>query len=171
VANLLRGEVPFRAAGRDLFVCYGTRELAEIQTALGFRRPDPFQPDVAEEVDEPSLKDGKPKLDGKGMATFRKVRVLVDAAERQRRMLTAFEAAWLRPDPEAALVCFRISLRPWERESGAKLSEEEFHRIAQALGLARINLLHMEAIGHGIYLKGEEDGEGKAAGAASVSTT
>jgi hypothetical protein len=172
--NMNRGEVPFRAAARDLFVCYETPEIAAIQAALGFRRPDPFQPDVVEEVDEPvTEKDAKgfpkPKLDEKGLAVFRRTRILVDAAERQRRMIAAFEAMWMQPDPEAALVIFRIGLRPWERQSATKLSDDAFLEIARALGLARINLLHMQAVAHGVYLKGEEDDEGKAP--ASVSMT
>lgn len=181
MANLFRGEVPFKAAGRELFACYGTRELAEIQTALGFRRPDPFQPDKVEEVDEPVVERVKvdedwaerQKLDDQGLPLFRRTRVLVDHAERQRRMLAAFEAVWMRPDPEAALVIFRISLKPWERRVVTKLLDSEFAQIVNALGMTRINLIHMQAIAHGVYLKGEEeeDGEGKVAGAASVSTT
>jgi hypothetical protein len=181
VANLFRGEVPFKAAGRDLFVCYGTPELAEIQTALGFRRPDPFQPDRVEEVDEPILERAKvgekwverQKLDEQQLPAFRRTRVLVDHAERQRRMLAAFEAVWMQPDPEAALVIFRISLKAWERRVVTKLLDSEFAQIVRALGVTRINLLHMQAIAHGVYLKGEEeeDGEGKATGAVSVSTT
>lgn len=176
MANIIRGEVPFRAAGRDLFVCYGTREVAEVQTALGFRRPSPHQPDVAEEVDEPVEELGadgqrKPKTDALGVV-YRKVRVLVDAAVRQRRMIDAFQAVWMQPDPDAALVCFRVGLQRWERQHGVKLSEQDFGAIVQALGLARIHLLHMEAVSVGLYLKGEEeDSEGKAESVVSVSST
>lgn len=174
MANLIRGEVPFRAAGRDLFVYYGTREIAEVQAALGFRRPDPFQPDVVEEVDVAVEEDGTPKLDAAGLPTFKRTRVLVDATERQRRMLAAFEAAWMNPDPEAALVCFRVGLKAWERQSGARLTDEAFHEVVRGAGLAQMKTLHYSAIVHGSYLKGEEDGGeggGKAEGVASVSTT
>ena len=172
MANVIRGEVPFRAAGRDMFVQYGTRELAEAQAALGFRRPNPHQPDIAEEVDEPVEEGGMVKQDAAGVV-YRRVRVIVDAAMRQRRMVDAFEACWMRPDPEAALTCFRVGLRPWERRAGTKLSDEQFDAITRALGLARIQLLHMEAVSAGLYLKGEEEeeGGGKGAGAVSVSST
>lgn len=174
MANLIRGEVPFKASGRQLFVCYGTREIAEIQAALGFRRPDPFQPDVVEEEDVPVEEDGQPKLDKEGLQVFARRRTLVGAAERQRRMLAAFEACWMNPDPEAALVCFRIGLHPWERQSGTKLSDEAFHEIVRKIGLVRMKKLHYQAITFGSYLKGEEEdggeGEGKEV-AASVSST
>lgn len=107
MANLLRGEVPFTALGCEMFVQYGTRELAEAQTALGFRRPDPQQPDLAEAVDEVVEKDG--------VRTVQRLTVVVDAAMRQARMIKAFEACLMNPDPEAALIFFRIGLRPWER--------------------------------------------------------
>ncbi len=47
MANPNRGEVAFTALGREMFVQYGTREIAEAQAALGFHRPDPQQPNVA----------------------------------------------------------------------------------------------------------------------------
>jgi hypothetical protein len=170
--NLVRGEVPFSAAGRELFLAYGTREIAEAQAALGFRRPDPFQPDVAEEIDSPvEDKPGEPKLDASGLPVFRRLRVLVDAGERQRRMLAAFEAVLMNPDPEGLLTFIRIGLRPWERHNGAKLSDEGFHGIVQALGLVRLKMLHFQAVSFGSYLKGEETDEGKAVGAASASST
>lgn len=177
MANIIRGEVPFRAAGRDMFVCYGTRELAEAQTALGFRRPNPHQPDLVEEVDQPVEElgeDGQSRLkqDAAGVV-YRRTRVLVDAAMRQRRMIDHFEACWMRPDPEAALICFRVGLRPWERRTGTRLTEEQFDAITRQLGLAKIHLLHMEAVSAGLYLQGEEEEEsgGKVAGVASVSST
>ncbi len=173
MANLIRGEVPFRAAGRELFLQYGTREIAEVQAALGFRRPDPFQADVVEEVDVAVEEGGKPKVDELG-EVFRRRRLLVDASERQRRMVAAFEACWMDPDPEAAVVFLRYGLRPWERQSGAKLTEEAFHEIVRAIGLARMKTLHFQAIAFGIYLKGEEDGgesRGKGESVASASTT
>lgn len=176
MANIIRGEVPFRASGRDMFVQYGTRELAEAQTALGFRRPDPHQPDVVEETDQPVEELGEDgqsrvKRDEAGVV-YRKTRILVDAAVRQRRMIAAFEACWMQPDPEAALTCFRIGLRPWERKNGARLSDEQFEAITRSLGLAKVHLLHLEAVSVGLYLKGEEEeGEGKAAGVVSVSST
>ncbi len=173
MANLNRGEVPFRASGRELFIQYGTREIAEAQTALGFHRPDPYQRDVVEESDEAVQENGKPKLDKTGQQVFRRRRVLVDATERQRRMLAAFEACLMNPDPEAAMTFFRVGLGPWCRQTGVRLSDEGFWDIVKALGLTEINLLHFRAITYGAYLKGEteEEGEGKAASGPSASST
>ncbi len=166
MANLLRGQVPFKASGREMFICYGTREIAEAQTALGFRRPDPFQPDTVEEV---GVQAGK---DPGGRPTFRVEQRLIDAPERQRRMLAAFEAVLMNPDPEASLALFRVGLRPWTRETGQRLSDEQLAGVVDALGLVQIRLLHMQALSYGVYLKGEEqeENEGKAP-AASVSST
>jgi hypothetical protein len=87
-------------------------------------------------------------------------------------MVAAFEACFMRPDPVASLTLFRISLKPWERASGKALTDEEFAAVANALGLARINLLHFGAVTLGAYLKGEEeDGAGKAESGASASST
>ena len=133
MANLLRGEVPFSAAGRDLFLQYKTREVAEIQAALGFRRPDPFQPDTVEDVGVVLSTD--PEMLGTRQ-------MIIDADERQRRMVAAFEAAWMNPDPQAALVCFRIGLQPWERQTGTKLTDAAFHEIVDAVGLATLKLLN-----------------------------
>ena len=178
---MLRGQVPFSASGRDLFLCYGTREFAEAQTALGFRRPDPQLPDLAEEVDTPLeevVGEGKdrrlgPKRDAAGLPMFRRDRVLVDHAERQRRMIAGFEAVLMNPDLEAMLVFFRIGLRSWERSANAKLSDEQFQEIVAAVGLVRMKEAHYEAIRFGAYLRGEDEetGEGKAASAASASST
>lgn len=160
MANLLRGQVEFEAVGLTLYVCYGTREIAEAQAALGFRRPDPHQPDVAEDVDIMTE------------AGIQRQRVIVDATMRQARMIAAFEACLMNPDPEAALIFFRVGLRPWERETGTKLSEETIHKLVRAIGLMRMRSLHFTAIQYGAYLKGEEeDGPGKAAGVASASST
>jgi hypothetical protein len=177
MANIFRGEVPFKALGRDFFVRYGTREIAEVQAALGFHRPDPFLPEVAEEIDEPVTEhvDGKerPKLDASGQV-FRRERRLVDADTRQRRMLSAFEATMMNPDPEAVLVFFRASLRPWERSEGHSISDATFHALVDALGMVRLKELHMGALAYGVYLKGldqveREEGEGKAAAASASS--
>lgn len=178
MANLLRGQVPFSASGRDLFLCYGNRELAEAQAALGFRRPDPQLPDVAEEVDVPVRMRGEdrqvgPQIDAAGLPVFRRDRILVDHAERQRRMIAGFEAVLMNPDPEAMLRFFRIGLGPWERANAAKLSDEQFHDIVRAVGLVRMKEIHYDAIRFGAYLRGEDEetDEGKAASAASASST
>ena len=173
MANLLKGEVPFKAADRDMFVRYGTPEIAEIQAALGYRRPDPFQPDIVEEIDVAVEEKGRPKLDDAGLAVFKRERLLVDASERQRRMMRAFEACWMDPDPEALLVFFRAGLKSWERLSGTALTKDAFREIVDALGLARLKILHIQAITFGCYLQGAEDGgegAGKVASAESVST-
>ncbi|KKK76434.1 hypothetical protein LCGC14_2863660, partial [marine sediment metagenome] len=86
MANPNRGEVAFTALGREMFVQYGTREIAEAQAALGFHRPDPQQPNVAEDVDVPVYADAaqeKPKLDGRQRPVFRRQRVLIDAREQK----------------------------------------------------------------------------------------
>lgn len=174
MANLNRGEIPFRARGRELYLQYGTREIAEVQTALGFHRPDPYQPDTLEEIAEPVLEGGKPKLDAEGMEVYRRRRVRVDAVERQRRMLAAFEACLMNPDPEATLVFFRIGLGPWQRATQTRLVDEGFYEVVRELGLNEIKLLHYKAITFGSYLKGEadeEEGEGKAGSAGPASST
>lgn len=175
MANPIRGQVPFKVLGRDFYIQYGTREIAEVQAALGFRRPDPQQPDTVEEVDVPVYLDGneeRPKLDDDGQQVFRRQRVLVNARERQRRMLAAFDACIMNPDPEAKVAFLRVGLRPWQREHpGRQYTEEWLQGIVQALGLTRIGMLHLEALAQGCYLTGEEaDDEGKAE-AASVSST
>jgi hypothetical protein len=78
----------------------------------------------------------------------------------------------MNPDPEAMLRFFRIGLGPWER-ANAKLSEEDFHSVVRAVGLVRMKEIHYDAIRFGAYLRGddEETGEGKAASAASASST
>jgi len=175
MANLIRGQVPFKVAGREYFVQYGTRELAEAQGALGFHRPPP-QPDVLEEVDVPDVDgQGRPRVDDQLRPVFRRQRVLVDAAERQRRMIASFEACLMNPDPEASIEFLRVGLGPWQRSEGVRLSMEQVHDIAQGLGLTRLRLLHMKAISLGAYLTGEEAeedaGRGKDGSAASASST
>lgn len=173
MANLNRGEVPFKARGRDFYLQYTTREIAEAQTALGFHRPDPYQADTLEEVAELVRENGQPKLDAEGLEIYRKRRVMVDAVERQRRMIAAFEACLMNPDPEAAVIFLRIGLGPWQRAANARLSEEGFQDIVRALGLNEIKFLHYKAISFGSYLKSEadeEEGEGKVAGVEPVSS-
>lgn len=173
---MIRGQVPFRAAGREFFLQYGTRELAEAQAALGFRRPSSQQPDIVEEADvvvEDSR--GQPKLDDEGQPTYRRQKVLVNAVERQRRVIAGFEACLLNPDPEAVIAFIRIGLRPWQRSQGVTMSEEQVQEIVNAVGLTRLRLLHMEAISLGSYLTGdeleEESGSGKAESAVPASST
>ena len=169
MANPIRGEVAFTAGGREMFVQYGTREIAAAQAALGFHRPNPQQPDVAEDVDVPVYADGRPKLDSRQRPVFRRQRVLVDARERQRRMIQAFDACLMNPDPEASVAFLRVGLHPWQRSTGSKHTEEAVQEIVQALGLERIRLLHMQALSLGCYLTGEEaeeEAEGKAETAA-----
>lgn len=179
MANLFRGEVPFRAGGRELYVRYGTREIAEVQAALGFQRADPFLKDEVEDVDVPVFErvDSKrrPKLDAAGLQEFRRERILVDADVRQARMVAAFEAVLLNPDPAAAVTFFRVGLRPWQREAGVKFTEDQVLELVDELGLVSLKTLHAKALSFGSYLKGtqdqeEESGEGKAQAAAASST-
>lgn len=183
MANENRGEAPFTVrGGEERFICYRTRELAEVQSALGFRRPDPQQPDVVEDIDEPVFDTSGPKAvgaipkqktDGKGRPVFKRTRVLVDAKERQRRMIAGFNACLQNPDPEAVLTFFRIGLGPWQRKLGVKLDHESVMNIIDSLGLTRIQLLHQQTLGLGCYLFGDEieADEGKAQGAESASST
>jgi hypothetical protein len=175
MANLMRGQVRFRATGRELYLQYGTREIAEAQGALGFHRPNPQQPDVLEEVDVALHEKGKPKLDAAGRPTFRREQVLVDAAERQRRMIAAFEACLLNPDPAASVSFLRIGLRPWQRDQNVKLEDGAIERIVDELGFTKLRLLHVRAVSLGSYLTGdeveEEDGEGKAASAGPAASS
>ncbi len=154
-----------------MYIQYGTREIAEAQGALGFHRPDPQQPNVTEEVDVAVYVDAaeeKQRLDDKLQPVFRHQRVLVDARERQRRLVAAFDACLMNPDPAASVVFFRVGLRPWQRAHGVKHTEEAVTELVQALGLSRIRLLHMRALADGCYLTGEEaeEDEGKGATAA-----
>ncbi len=155
-----------------MFIQYGTREIAEAQGALGFHRPDAQQPDVAEDVDVPVYVDAaeeKPKLDDKRQPLFRRQRVLVDARERQRRLVAAFDACLMNPDPAASVVFFRVGLMPWQRANGVKHTNGAAEELVQALGLSKIRLLHMQALADGSYLTGEEaeEDEGKGGAAAA----
>lgn len=184
MANLFRGEVPFKAAGLEPYVCLLNSDLAAAYGDLArvcpqFERPSPFQPDTVEEVSVPVWADSEerePKLDEQGLQIHRQERRLVNAAERHRRWMAALEATILRPDPQAALILFRASLRQWERTTRNVLTEEQFRELADALGLAGINGLLMSAVAFGIYLRGvegsgEEEGiEGKAVAVSASST-
>src|SRR3990172_3555067 len=125
-----RGETAFSAGGRGYYLVYGTREIAEMQSALGFHRPDPFAPVTWEEVEQ---KDGK------------KIRVELTWAERNQRMLTAFDGTFTNPGPGDLRKMVQIGLRRWEK-ANASLSDAEFEAICDGLGLEalRCGLTHAE---------------------------
>lgn len=165
--NLYRGEVPFKAAGIEAFVCLLNSDLAaayaEIaRTAPAYARPSPFQPDTVEETAVPAWIDedrGIQKVDAEGQPVFRLERRLVNHAERQRRWIAAMEATITRPDPEASLILFRAGLRQWERESQRKIDDGKFREIVDALGLAEVRGLLLSALTFGVYLRGAEGAE------------
>jgi len=154
--NEHRGEISFGALGRELFVVYGTREIAEAWSALGFRRPDPFQPVAFEEV------DGR--------------RVRIGFAERYQRVKDAFDAVFINPDPEALRKCIRCALGRWERQGGTKLSDVEFEQLCDEQGLAGLAKLHFTTYLSALKsspVEGEsaEDSDPNAPSAAPVSLT
>lgn len=162
MANRHRGETPFRVGGREAFVFYGTRELAEMQSALGFRRPDPFAP--AQIIEEDVRVDG-----GDGLL---RQKVLLDAKERQRRTLEAFDAALLNPDPVALFACLRIGMVRWEK-ANRPLTSDDWHGMLDALGLPRARQLHLEAILNSCFWTppDEEGADPNAPGAGAPSST
>lgn len=167
MANQYRGQTPFRALGREMYVVYMTKELAEAWSALGFRRADPLAPPVAEERDEPvrDTKTGDPVYDAligpdgqpvtdpetgevvadRDRPRFVRRRVLLDAAGRQQRMQDAFDAVFTNPDIPARRTCIRIGLQRWEQEVGQKLTADEFEQLCDELGLEGLSALHVAA--------------------------
>lgn len=147
MANQHRGQTAFRALGREIYIVYGTREIAEVWSALGFRRADPLAPPVMEERDEPASdpKTGLAIRDEAGLPVFVRRRVLLDAAERQMRIQEAFDAVFTNPDVPARRTCIRIGLRRWEKEAGQPLTEEQFEELCDELGLEGLNALHVAA--------------------------
>lgn len=145
MANQYRGQTPFRALGREMFLVYGVRELAEAWSALGFRRPDPLAPPLAEERDEPLVdgRTGDPVLDEQGLPKFRRRRVYLDAAGRQQRIQDAFDAAFTNPTIPDRRTCVRIGLARWEKAAGSRLTEDEFEALCDELGLEGLSALHM----------------------------
>jgi hypothetical protein len=146
MANHHRGETSFRAGGRECFVVYGTREIAEIQTALGFRRPNPFEPPTYEDVQEEQTRELEP---GKTVTEIVTKRIRVDYAERYRRVQDAFDGLWLNcfKDPGALRVCVRAGLQRWAAQAceGGKLTDEIFDAIADDLGLEGLAAVHAAA--------------------------
>lgn len=147
MANQHRGQTPFRALGREMYLVYGTRELAEAWQALGFRRADPLAPPVVEDRDEP-VRDrdtGDPVLDEAGLPRFVRRRAFLDAAGRQQRAQEAFDAVFSNPDIPARRTCLKIGLQRWEKEAGAKLTEDEFEDACDELGIEGLSSLHVAA--------------------------
>jgi len=145
VANQHRGQTPFRALGREMYLVYGVRELAEAWSALGFRRPDPYAPPLVEDRDEP-MRDPEtddPMLDEQGLPRFLRRRVYLDAAGRQQRVQEAFDACFSNPEIPARRTCIRIGLQRWEKEAGAPLTENEFELLCDDLGLEGLTALHV----------------------------
>lgn len=154
MANAHRGETAFSAGGRDYYLVYGTWEIAEMQSALGFHRPDPFAPVTWEDVE---TKDGT------------KVRVELTWSERNARVLAAFDATFTNPGPGDLWKMVRIGLRRWEKANG-KLGDAEFEAICDALGLVGLQGLHLQAVTNGLRASSPEDeADSKRAAAAASS--
>lgn len=173
--NAHRGETPFRALGRDMFLVYGMEEIARMQAALGFRRPDPQLPTTIETVPlSRRLEDGSlgAVLGEDGQPATR--RVIVDYAERHERTIRAFDAAFMAPRIDDLIRCVRIGLRRWERTQPAPLTEEEFEMLCDELGQVGLAELHAQATLNGMRvpaLSGAEGQDPNAPGAASASST
>jgi hypothetical protein len=147
MANTYRGQTPFKALGREPYIVYGTREIAEAWTALGFRRPDPLAPPMVEDRDEP-MRDratGDPVLDEQGLQRFVRTRAYLDAAGRQQRVQEAFDACFSNPDVPARRTCIRIGLQRWEKEVGKRLTDDEFEQLCDELGVEGLAALHVGA--------------------------
>lgn len=178
MANQHRGQTSFRALGREMYLVYGTREIAEAWAALGFRRPDPLAPPLVEDRDEPMLdpKTGDPVVDEQGLQRFVRRRAFLDAAGRQQRVQEAFDACFSNPEVPARRTCVRIGLGRWEKEAGARISDDEFERLCDELGLEGLSALHVAAFINAVRVAPVE-GEGRdpnapsAAPASSTSST
>ncbi len=151
--NAHRGETVFRALGREMFLVYGTREIAEAWTALGFRRPDPLAPATHEDVSVEEVYEEEPGKTAKRVVVRR---VLVDFAARYERIKDAFDTVFLNPDPEALRKCIAIGLRRclasnpetvlleggrWEKRSG--LSDQQFDELCEQLTYSGLHALHV----------------------------
>lgn len=175
--NEHRGDVPFRALGRELFLAYRTSGLAKMQSALGFRRPDPLAAPTWEEiVTEEELEDVTDP--GKWVKTAVTKRQLIGFTERQARILSAFEAVFLNPGPGDLLVMVRIGLEPWEKQTGTKLTDEEFENLAIEFGQVGLRDLHFRTVGaalgggeEGKPAAGDDDPNGESAAAVSSTST
>lgn len=150
MANEYRGEVPFLALGREMYLAYGIRELAEAKAALGFHPPDPAVPAMEEQVAEEEVvrfTDGKPQTGKDGLPLTKVVRrsVVVDYAVRRRRIDEAFGQALEDPGVDGLLVLLRLGLRRWERHLGVRLTEVDFDRLWDEVGYDGLRNLHWRA--------------------------
>jgi hypothetical protein len=163
VANQYRGQTAFRALGRELYLVYGTRELSEAWTALGFRRPDPLAPSIVEDQDVPvrDAATGDPVLDAQGLPQFVRRRAFLDAAGRQQRVQEAFDACFSNPEIPARRTCLRIGLQRWEKETGTKLTDDEFERLCDELGIEGLSALHVAAFINAVRVPPVEGAEGR----------
>ena len=163
MANQHRGQTPFRALGLEAYVVFGTRELEKCWTALGFRRPDPLAPSLVEDRDE-LVRDkatGDPVLDEAGLPQFVRRRAFLDAAGRQQRVQEAFDACFSNPDIPARRTCLRIGIDRWERERGSKLTDDEFERLCDELGIEGLSALHVAAFINAVRVPPVEGAEGR----------
>ena len=155
--NEHRGETPFRALGREMFVVYRTPELAAMRHALGFGRPDPLAPPRWEEIDDEE-KVEVPGEPGKWITRSKKTRKLIGFAERNQRLLEAFEATFLNPGIDDVVVMIREGLREWERRSQSVLSADEFRELTIELRPQGLQTLHIRAVGNSLG-SGDSRGE------------
>lgn len=192
MSNRLRGDTPFDAACLQKFkvqpyVCYGTREIARIQGALGPRPIDPYAPDTAIEEDVPVIdrvqdpKSGRWSRQQKvenGLPVFERKRVLLNHAQRQQRWLEFVNARFGNPDDEALAICLRHGLERWAREAEAPIVDHMleaglFDEVREELGRVRLHALQAQAIAAGTFIEGTrgDDSDTKAASGAAASST
>ncbi len=172
--NTYRGQTPFRALGREMFLVYRTQEIAAMQAALGFCRPEPltFKPET-EEVPALNLKrDEAGKLldppqhvldadglrlaaldaDGKPLMRI----VIVDAQEIHKRKIAAFDACLQRPLIKDLPLFIRCGLALWERDNGA-FAKGEFDQLLEEIGFLGLADLHQKALFNGYHVAVPED--------------
>jgi hypothetical protein len=163
MVNAHRGEVPFRALGRDLFLVYRTQELGAMQTALGFCRPGTFVKPTTEQVPALNLKKKNGKVvqplqqvqddDGQLLAALDKHgkpkmrTVIVTPHEQHRREIEAFDAIMLKPAARELPTLIRCGLACWEREN-EKLTDAQFDELLEEVGFFELAALHQQALEH-----------------------
>jgi hypothetical protein len=157
MSNPYRGETPFQALGREMFLAYRTPELAAMQQALGFAQPDPLVRSYAEQLPALNLITTKAGVehatdaDGRLLAALnsdgspRLRTVIVDVRERRRRIIEGFDAALLQPTADELLKMVRCGLAPWESKN-AKLTAAEFDELVLELGFIGLSELHQKTL-------------------------
>lgn len=158
MANQHRGETPFRALGREMYLVYRTQEIAAMQAALGFGRQDPLAAPTTESVPVLNLRKNDAgelehvlDVDGRRIAALeddgrpRMRTVVVDLRERRRRQIEAFDVAMQSPTAGELLTLVRCGLAPYEAKAG-KLKPEEWDQLVEELGYVGLGELHQVAL-------------------------